>query len=309
MTTLNIAAYTQGLMAYPPNLAPNIKAIQSAGWDTIILGLLHIDDKGNVFFSSEEILHGGHYVGKSEWPEQLTELLTGQGSIIQNLLASVGGASTLDFTHISDIYRENHNSFDGTVLRANFQKFRETFRSVITIEMDVEDCYDQPSFVAFCRMLADMGFAITFCPYATWEMSFWTGSLQELDESHRGVVRWWDLQCYAGGDRNNPQEWADAIKAAIPHFDTTGFILVSDWSRFLDKPREDRSSWRWNGDCPTEMADKLSRLNGPSVGGAFVWTIGSILDYAKNQREKPDPQPCGNVGMGNYIQAIKDALS
>lgn len=44
------------------------------------------------------------------------------------------------------------------------------------------------------------------------------------------------------------------------------------------------------------------------VGGGFIWTIDQILDYAADQKLKPDPSPCGNVGMKNYVAAITKGL-
>ena len=45
-------------------------------------------------------------------------------------------------------------------------------------------------------------------------------------------MKWWNLQCYDGGDTNKPQDWRDAIIKRIPDFNTDRFILASDWSRF-----------------------------------------------------------------------------
>jgi hypothetical protein len=44
------------------------------------------------------------------------------------------------------------------------------------------------------------------------------------------------------------------------------------------------------------------------VAGGFVWTIDAILDYAASQKILPDPAPCGNVGMSDYVKAIIAAL-
>ena len=46
----------------------------------------------------------------------------------------------------------------------------------------------------------------------------------------------------------------------------------------------------------------------PSVSGAFLWNIDQILNYAADQKKKPDPQPCGVVGMSDYVAAMKKAL-
>jgi hypothetical protein len=44
------------------------------------------------------------------------------------------------------------------------------------------------------------------------------------------------------------------------------------------------------------------------VGGGFVWNLDNIIDYAAQQKQKPDPDPCGDVGMSDYVAAIRAAL-
>jgi hypothetical protein len=126
MTSLNVAAYGQGMM-YPPSLAPNMATIQTAGWTSIILGLFHIDNVGDLSFNDTVIITAGSYVGDPEWPGQLAQLLSGQGSTITTLLASFGGWGVGDFTNILNIYTANGNSFQGTQLQTNFQVLQQTF--------------------------------------------------------------------------------------------------------------------------------------------------------------------------------------
>jgi hypothetical protein len=307
--SLNVAAYGEGIM-YPPNLAPNLAAIQTAGWTSVILGLFHIDSSGDISFNDTQVVTGGIYVGDPTWPSQVEQLLLGQGSTIITLLASVGGGGVKDFSNIQTIYENNNKSFAGTSLQKNFQAFFSEFPVIPLIDMDVEDNYDRNSFVAFCQMLIQIGFAITFCPYATWETDFWTGSLAILNQSNPGAVKWWNLQCYDGGQGNDPQVWANAISQAIPGFGTTGFIIAGDWSRNLAQPKPDPSTWYWQGDCPPAVQSLMVGFAQElCVGGGFIWTIDQILDYAADQKKKADPAPCGNVGLSNYTAAITNGLS
>ena len=155
------------------------------------------------------------------------------------------------------------------------------------------------------QMLAQIGFGLTFCPYAPWEMNFWTGSLSALNQSNPGAVKWWNLQCYDGGNGNDPQTWATAITAAIPGFNTAGFIVAGDWSRNLAKPYSNPATWFWQGDCPPAVNALLSTFQGEaSVGGGFIWTIDQIVNYAADEKQKADPNSCGNVGMQTYVAAM-----
>lgn len=305
MSSFNVSAYGEGLMY--SSLSQNMAAIQTAGWTSVILGLFHVDTSGNIYFNDTKIITNGSYIGTSNWPSQLKQLMTGQGSTIKTLLASIGGGGVSDFTSIQTIYQNNNNSFSGTPLQKNFQTFFSTFPMITLIDMDVEEAYDTASFVAFCQMLIQIGFGITFCPYTMTD--FWTGSLSTLNQSNPGAVKWWNLQCYDGGGGNNPQDWADAITSTIPGFNTAGFIIAGDWSRNLAKIGKNPANWYWQGDCPPAMQSLMSSFAGQScVGGGFIWTIDQILDYAADQKLKPDPNPCGNVGMKDYVAAITKGL-
>jgi hypothetical protein len=219
------------------------------------------------------------------------------------LLASFGGAKgwVYDFETIQSIYESNGNSFQGTNLQANLAEFsRVFFPAITTIDMDNEDKYDVPSFVAFCEMLIKMAFTITFCPFE--EEDFWTESLVQLEEDSPGAVLWWNLQCYAGGEDNDPKTWAGYIQTALPGFKTDRYILASDWTRFWDTDPPPR----WNGHCPTNMQSWLARFKGDScIGGAFIWTMDQIFIFAKSSKQHPE-SGCDSTGGSQtaYVNAM-----
>ena len=95
--------------------------------------------------------------------------------------------------------------FCGTQLEKNCEVFRATFPAIDGIDMDCEETYDLPSFVAFSKMLAGMGFNLTFCPYDTNQMNFWTTALVQIEQAYPDVVKWWNLQCYDGGEVTIPR--------------------------------------------------------------------------------------------------------
>ncbi|NUN99008.1 MAG: hypothetical protein HUU01_00175 [Saprospiraceae bacterium] len=306
MSTFNYSFYGEGIM-YPPDLAPNISAIQQAGWTSVILSLFHIDANGNIIYNNPMIIQNGTYVGDPAWPGQVAQL---KGGSVNTILASIGGWDVSDFSNLKTIYNNNNNSFQGTLLQSNFQVFRTTFPDISIIDMDCENTYDQDSFVAFCEMLIEIGFGITFCPYDLGELDFWTGSLAAIQSNYPGGVKWWNLQCYAGGGGNTQGVlpiWLNAIRKAIPGFNTDGYIQVSDWSRFWNVP--EYGPPYWDGDCPQAVQNWISQFNGDaSVGGAFIWNLDQILTYESTEQQHPDPQSCGNVGMTDYVNAMKAAL-
>lgn len=295
----------------PASVDPLYDSTKKAGWTTIILGLLHIGYppdwvEAEIFFNDPpSIIKDGAYRADPAWPAKIAQLK--QNSPITQIYASFGGGDpVVDFKTIKTIYEKNNNSFNGTMLQRNLQVFRKTFPAIDGIDMDCEETYDQPSFVAFCQMLIGMGFSITFCSafYSDFYINFWVGSLSEIEKSHKGAVKWWNLQCYAGGSGNDPQTWANAIAARIPGFSAEKFILASDWARFYDP-----TSRVWGGHCPPAVKQQISQFcKEACFGGAFIWNMASIVDT-----QKRDPGQCMNkdgwpVGMTDYVQAIQEAV-
>lgn len=308
MSVPNIAMYAGNTLG-PSKIAQNRKPARQAGWTTIILGLFHIGyppryAEAEIFFNDTSIIKGGSDAGKFNtgfdpaWPGEIARLK--QNSRITKIYASIGGGGdVVDFGTIKNIFEDNNNSFSRTPLETNLQLIKDTFDAVDGIDMDCEDIYDQPSFTAFCEMVAGMGFGITFCPYDELQMTFWARSLKALEagKKTKGAVKWWNLQCYDGGSGNDPKTWAKAIARQMPKFTTDGFILAGDWNRFYDS---DPDWLKWRGHCPSDVKRQLSGFS--KLGGGFLWSMDSILE------EGPKIEGCGRVvGMTDYAAAIREA--
>jgi hypothetical protein len=249
----------------------------------VILSLFHIGRdynitpkqiSGDLYFNDTLVISQGAYVGDPAWPAAVASL---KGGSVTELCASVGGGyPVIDFETIKVIY-DAGQTFQNTNLQRTFKTFRSVFPDVTVIDMDCEETYDLPSFVAFCQMLVDLGFCLSFCPYQG--ESFWTKALSALQSSVDGPVHWWNLQCYSGGYGNDPKTWADAISAAIPGFETDGFIV----------PGFDAASG------PAGVQSSLSQFQGePSIGGAFIWTWDDMVK--------------AGIPAAAYATAIRNAL-
>ncbi|MAX79974.1 MAG: hypothetical protein CL843_07345 [Crocinitomicaceae bacterium] len=301
---LNIAIYGEGIL-YPPNLENNLSSIKDVGWTSLMVSLFQVSETGDISINGTTIISNGTYTGDASWPQQLAGLKN--GGTLKTLLATFGGWDSA-FQNIQDIYNNNNNSFSGTQLEANSKVFRSTFPAFDLIDMDVEYPDGKPSnaqaaFIAFCEMWIEAGFGITFCPYE--DQSFWVNSLVAIESNHPGAVKWWNLQCYAGGAGNQPQDWANAILAQLPTFNVDGYILASDWSRFWNSQYK-----MWQGDCPSAMQSYLGQFKGQKgVGGGFIWTLDQIVDYTSETAKHPDPATCAKVTVADYYNAVKNALS
>ncbi len=280
---LRIPVYAEGkFYSDNPSLNQSISDLLSSGFTTLILSLFHIgsgENEGDIYYNSTLIISKGQYVGDAKWTEQLSRAL---GGTIKEVCASIGGGGVVDYETIRTIYNENRQSFAGTMLWKNMQVFNRIFPFITIIDMDCEETYDEASFVAFCQMLVDIGFGITFCPYT--EQLFWSNSLAALQASHPGAVKWWNLQCYAGGEGNEPKIWAEAIQKKIPKFNTNGFIIPGDSTN--------------GGVSAVETLIKTFN-NEASVGGGFIWTLDNIInEYPNNSLEH----------MKAYVNAIRSGL-
>ena len=286
-----IGGYVGGII-YPNPSAGIYHEIKQAGWTHIILSMYHIDVAGNISFNKSPILKDGNYVASPDWPGLIAGLK--ENSKINSISASIGGWGTTDFAHIKAIYNKNGECFNGTELQKNFQAFRKHFPAIDIIDLDCEETYDLSSFVDFCKMLVDMGFNISFCPYTF--PSFWVDALYELENYKPGCVKSWNVQCYISGTPNVLRMWVNAITNTIRGFNTEGFIISGDRCRVPGEPDAT--------DCPAEVAARLREFAGPYLGGGFIWTIDHIIKYQNNTSSD-----CGkNVKMEDYVDAIAGAF-
>jgi hypothetical protein len=295
MSKFNFAVYAEGIM-YPDNsqqpVSTTLSQVQNSGFTTLILGLFHIGRNysiqpsqimGDIYFNNVLVISEGRYVGDPSWPALINGALDGT---ITSLCASIGGGGVMDFETLQKIYQQNDNSYTGTNLATNLNVLKQTFPAISIIDLDCEDNYDLPSFVAFCQLANSLGFDLTFCPYTY--QQFWTSALQQLNNTNKGAVKWWNLQCYDGGEGNQPSQWAQAITEAVPGFDTTGFIVAGDWTN----------------DSPALVQSLMKSFNGSkTVGGGFIWTLDQIVanDSTNPQQLMTAYVNAISVGLGNVL--------
>lgn len=291
MSRLNITVYAEGIL-YPDHsqqaVSTTISQLQNSGFTSLILGLFHIGRNysvqpsqilGDIYFNNTLIISEGRYVADPDWPALINSTL---GGTVTSLSASIGGGGVMDFETLQKIYQQNDNSYNGTNLATNLKVLKQTFPAISIIDLDCEDKYDLPSFVAFCQLANSLGFHLTFCPYTY--QQFWSSALQQLNNTNKGAVKGWNLQCYNGGKGNQPSQWAHAIAEAIPGFDTTAFIVAGDWTY----------------DSPALVRHLMKSFKGSeTLGGGFIWTLDQIVANASS-----DPQQL----MTSYVEAISAGL-
>ncbi len=306
MSGPDLAVYS-GDALNPAKIADNLHDTKLAGWTTILLGLFHVGGQPGtvIYFNDLPVIVDGSLTELFKgWQQPLHEIL--EARIVRRIYASFGGGEPVqDFSNIYKIYQNNNNSFAGTMLETHLKVLRHAFPAITGIDMNVEDTYDDASFVAFCRLVRGMGFDISFCGFGTEHAQnfwFWINCLQAIEQSSWGkdAVKRLNLQYYAKCEA--PDFWADKIKTRLPGFNTEQFINIGYWACFYNP-----KTTSWAKSCPSDVQKTLAEFkkhgNG-SVGGAFIWNLDYVLQTSLS------PEGCGGYAfMGDYTRAIWNALS
>ena len=126
-----------------------------------------------------------------------------------------------------------HGDSDANPLRSDFAALCRAIPTIGIIDMNYEDDYHQPTMVAFSRMLFDLEFRITFCPYK--DVDFWRSCSKELYATNWSIVSVWCLQYYAGetsnASRENVKRWVDAVimVTGMSRREAAAFVRLGHW--------------------------------------------------------------------------------
>lgn len=220
-----------------------------------------------------------------DFPDLVKALLDSGGSV-RDLIVSVGAwGTTSDFTawlNARDQVKTN--------LGALVSAFGVTG---VDFDYESEDGYtqdDQSMIVTLTLDVGSLGLYATYCPYT--DMSFWTGCLTDVyaQNDQAQIVKWMNLQCYAGGGGNSPTDWAQAVQAAgetgvaDPYaFIVPGFAVVGA-----------------DGFGPDEIQQTFAGFAGTGITGGFLWNSSGIWSTEASGGGQPTP--------ADYAQAISAGL-
>lgn len=252
------------------NIKEHAHTVKTSGFNTLVLWSMHINDAGDLIYNGPTIISNGEYVGHDWWPEEVNNLL-GEGSSIKRIEFSIGAWGVPDFEKIQSLMKEQGTG-PNSILYKNFKKLKEIL-PIEAIDFDDESNYDVASTVEFSKMLIELGYKITLCPYK--KKSFWKSVYHEVNEYKLGSIDRVYLQCYAGGANNAPAEWNKLFNEIN--------VIPGLWC----KNGTDCSS----GDSPQEVRSKLeSWKENSAIDGGFIWFFDDLIkcgagtstdDYAK----------------------------
>jgi hypothetical protein len=322
MPANNLVLYGMNMLG-PYNIANRAEFVRTSGFTTVVMGMLHIGNPavksttelGDIIFNGDEplvirdgappfpLVEGRQKAQCEAWPGLIAGLKDPSSSSVTQIYASVGGEGgpVRDFETIKAIYEANNNTLDDSVLEKNFKAFKQLFPAIDGIDMDCEETYDLPSFVAFCVMLQKMGFNLTFCPY--WKQDFWTEALFLLRERQLlRYVKGVNLQCYDGGAWNTPEQWATAIgeRFGMPPF--KDFVVPGRAARFLN----DKGDWK--GECPATIAEIFSHYPKDLIAGGFVWEMDLIIATENGNHKDEACAPGEAITLAGYAGALKKGI-
>ncbi|MDB6166645.1 MAG: hypothetical protein JWQ83_1785 [Lacunisphaera sp.] len=308
----------------PYNIGSHAEYVRKSGFTTVVMGMLHIGNPavksttqlGDIIFNGDEplvirdgappfpLVEGRQKAECEAWPGEIAGLKD-PSSPVTKIYASVGGAAGIvrDFETIKAIYEANKNTFDNTGLERNFRALKRLFPAIDGIDMDCEETYDLPSFVAFCVMLQKIGFDLTFCPFSHFEQEFWVNALFALHElSLLRYVKWVNLQCYAGGSRNIPEEWATAIGKRFRQPPLKDFVVPGRAARFKN------DEGNWDGECPQTIAEEFSKYRKDLFSSGFIWEMDLIIATENGKDKDKACSPGEPITLAAYAGALKKGL-
>lgn len=302
--------------------------LKGSGFTNLIMGLFHIgrpsipgQQYGDIIFNgSDMIISGGVYKGAAGWPAQVAAMKNspGNASSITSIYFSFGGAVpwVQDYTTIKTIIDNersqgitNSPNNPNSILYQNFAALRKAFPTIDGIDLDNEelsDTGDEYVIVSFSQMLYSVGFKVSFCPFDS--PGFWIDCMQQLYNWNQDAVSGFNLQCYAGGGPNAPNNvlnntWIQPLQQAIGgSFDAASFICAGLWCRSYDTQNQ---QWTYGTLCPELVQPQCATWSKLNIGGSFIW----VYDDLQQALSISGSGCTGGMATKDYANAIIKGFS
>jgi hypothetical protein len=248
-TNITASLYCPGQFFTSTN---NLEDLKNSGFTTIIAWAFHVAPNGDIS-NGGELIQNGAYVGASDW--QNIGLLKQGNTTVSRILFSIGGWGADDFDNIENLMlktpvNKGGGTAPGSILYNNFKLLIQNLPYIDGIDFDDESLLQSCTYVVFSQMLYSLGLQVTFCPFNNMEVRI--DSLSKLNSNNNNIVTGFNLQCYAGGSGNNPQDWINAIQAAMGEefpaaaFVTPGLQVGSGYMTYEDVQNQ-MASWEPTG--------------------------------------------------------------
>jgi hypothetical protein len=127
--------------------------------------------------------------------------------------------------------------------------------------------------VSFGHLLYQLGYkVITFCPYNEFHM--WLTTYNRLEGISPGIVRRWNLQCYAGGASNTPQQWINQLEQNGISSDAAKLLVSPGLAANLNAPNN-----CYAYQSPRDITNCFGRpgWQGCGISSAWIWRYDDIV--------------------------------
>ncbi len=267
-----------------------IDEVRASGFATVVAWTIHVWQDGDLAFD-QPFVSNGEWVGDASWPALYSRLKEAPTSV-DRLLFCVGSADATDFGDIAALIAKEGTGPDSTLYR-NFKALKEAIPQIDGIDFDDEEPFDGQTIVAFAQMLHEIGFEVTFCPYT--DAEDWVACLKELNGATPGLVTAFNLQCYAGGGGNQPQDWIDTVSSAMgPSFDAAGLISPGLWCINGDACD--------GGQCPESIQQQFAGWKATGITSGWIWRLDDV-DHCQGSKACS-----GGMAAADYATAITTGL-
>lgn len=136
-----------------------------------------------VTFNGTILFKNGQYTGSVMLPETLRHFVH-SSDLVDVLVASFYESCEV----LNAVYQANNKSFSGTLVEQHFRLMRQAFAAFPVIELEIDDEESEPAFMAFCDMLTNLGFVVTFDPKTLVNPS---ARLQNYADACPPLIRHW----------------------------------------------------------------------------------------------------------------------
>jgi hypothetical protein len=279
----NVALYGSGLFGrnIPALNAQQLTAVQGSGFTTVVLWALHVDAAGDFNYNNTPLVVGGNFTNQFSYLPALLNQLK-EGGTVNQILFSIGGWGVGDFDNIKALLADATGAGKVTLI--------ENFNALVTaLPIDGFDFDLEPTdhvytpyadtVAGLSVLLAQTGNGlVTYCPYE--HSDFWLGCVVAAYQQNQNqpAVNWFNLQCYAGGGGNDPNQWVTDVSnvASQCGIDNPKAFIVPGYDA---------------GDGPSSICQNFPTLK---VEGGFIWNSSEIF--------------AGSSPPSAYAQAITNGL-
>jgi hypothetical protein len=324
-TSHEIAAFCEGILG-PDKLTKHAGRVRESGLTIPILGFLHIGREqiqgqsyGDLIYNNwpdDLLVSKGQFNQKLEaWPKQVAQLK--QNSSVTKIFISIGGdglkpADVQDFRTIQHMFQSGQSE----ILLKNLKELRRVFTPnkacvIDGIDLNCEEFYpyierDGPPYVEdstiieFSKMLFELGFEVTFNPWAPVDRQRWQYCMQELwNKGHK--VSWWNLQCYDGGhdNRDNLQEWINSLADVVGAEAAASYLMPG----LSVKGAKDGQCPSTNNRNDPGIQETFAGWRNFGLRGGWLWSYDDIFANVNNSGLCPT-----EAWLWDYVQAVKKGL-